>query len=293
MINFWQHAKNIYGLLKEAWCCDCLSSHHANLHLQYRASPEVELEVDFVFSQDSTLNEKGPWNYRRTQIKRIDSNVQPNLTTSIVVPVPAHPNKAVHNLALRPSLKTSSSMSKKGVKWEAPSLSERAHSDSAPSRHTTGIMDMCRIFAAESGCTTYGCLMGTDCQYSMHPLMGQTPQRSKVEGVVSLERLLGKGSTIRLSRRERYAIALTIASSHLQLHDSPWLGPQWSKKDVLFDRKNDTLVDNKPYISCSFCSKPTDDGSVYIVADHGMSTLGMYISLNLLLSRNICATAYH
>ncbi|KAF4461078.1 hypothetical protein FALBO_12124 [Fusarium albosuccineum] len=33
---------------------------------------------------------------------------------------------------------------------------------------------------------------------------------------------------------DRYLIAITVASSFLQLHTTPWLNPQWSKNEILF-----------------------------------------------------------
>ena len=48
---------------------------------------------------------------------------------------------------------------------------------------------------------------------------------------VTLETLL---TATTLTRRERYKIAATLASAFLQLHATPWLRKDWSKKDILF-----------------------------------------------------------
>ncbi|KAI9766749.1 MAG: hypothetical protein M1839_004780 [Geoglossum umbratile] len=58
-----------------------------------------------------------------------------------------------------------------------------------------------------------------------------------------------------MSRLQRYFIALTIASAHLQLHFSPWISSYWTKKDILFLRGGDdpnTILINQPYISRGF-----------------------------------------
>lgn len=37
-----------------------------------------------------------------------------------------------------------------------------------------------------------------------------------------------------LTNEERYILSVTLASSFLQLHKTPWLGDLWSKNDVFF-----------------------------------------------------------
>lgn len=68
----------------------------------------------------------------------------------------------------------------------------------------------------------------------------------------------GKNRPIDLSRRQRYKIALILASSYVQLHPTPWLKSKWSKKDILFLYDNEdleTICIEQPYISRSLCRK--------------------------------------
>ena len=123
----------------------------------------------------------------------------------------------------------------------------------------------------------FGCLKDVDHQYSIYPLSDSGIEDAFLE-TITLRELLSKTSPIRLTRRQRYSIALTIASSHLQLHDSPWLGPQWSKDDILFHGKNGNLIlTDQPYTSRDFLSTPSHTPSSYLLADHGMSTLGILL----------------
>jgi hypothetical protein len=50
----------------------------------------------------------------------------------------------------------------------------------------------------------------------------------------------------KLTRKERLQLALTLASSVLQLHKTQWLGERWGKNDILF------LGGNVPYVSRTF-----------------------------------------
>jgi hypothetical protein len=59
--------------------------------------------------------------------------------------------------------------------------------------------------------------------------------------VVTLEDLLDRppvigGRRAKLSKKERYSLALTLASSVLYLNSTPWLIDQWAAKDIHFHR---------------------------------------------------------
>jgi hypothetical protein len=53
----------------------------------------------------------------------------------------------------------------------------------------------------------------------------------------------------RLSRRERYVLAVELTSSLLQLHATPWLDEFWSKRDILFIESNGSTLTSQPYVS--------------------------------------------
>ena len=68
-----------------------------------------------------------------------------------------------------------------------------------------------------------------------------------------------------LSRKDRLRIAVTLASSILELDGTLWLKPTWSSKDILFHEKTNQASDPQysyPYISWKLCR--TDEN----VADH-------------------------
>lgn len=74
---------------------------------------------------------------------------------------------------------------------------------------------------------------------------------------VTLDELLNKppllnGRPAKLSKKERYSLAVTLASSTLQLNATPWFPDQWSGKDVLFYRTvaGPRLIDiDHPYVA--------------------------------------------
>lgn len=69
--------------------------------------------------------------------------------------------------------------------------------------------------------------------------MSSAPKYSS--DVISLEQLLDRppmveGRLSRLSKRERYRLAVTLASSTLQLSATPWFKDQWCAQDIVFYR---------------------------------------------------------
>jgi hypothetical protein len=83
------------------------------------------------------------------------------------------------------------------------------------------------------------------------------PEKQVPKEVVTLDDLfnhppLVNGRPAKLSKKERYALAVTLASSTLQLASTPWFPDQWSARDICFHRTSTTprLVDvNHPYVT--------------------------------------------
>lgn len=100
----------------------------------------------------------------------------------------------------------------------------------------------------------------------------------------SLEHLLSSSQKsspgFRLSRRDRLYIAVTLASSVLQLDGTRWLKQQWGSGDILFTRKHDgspaspKLDYAHPYVSWKVIS---DDTSQYLLTDNTSTLTGHII----------------
>ncbi|PMD14530.1 hypothetical protein NA56DRAFT_693937 [Hyaloscypha hepaticicola] len=117
---------------------------------------------------------------------------------------------------------------------------------------TPKIINLCsKIAECSSDLSRYGYLEGEARQYLVEPIccMNKKPQK-----YITLETLLSKSSQIHLTRRQRFLIALILASSHVQLHPTPWLKSKWTKKDILFlyDPQDPTKIGtDQPFISRS------------------------------------------
>lgn len=96
-----------------------------------------------------------------------------------------------------------------------------------------------------------------------YPVDASAEKRAAPSGFVTLEELLNpplgvNGRPMKLSKKERYSLALTLASTTLQLNATPWFPDQWASKDILFARTQmgSRLVDiDHPYVAPSQLAK--------------------------------------
>lgn len=149
-----------------------------------------------------------------------------------------------------------------------------------PTVEPSEITNLCSAIArhnSEQACL--GCLVDDEHRYSVLPLLKQQNCSDQRE-FISLETILGDTSGVRLTRRVRYLTALTLASSYLQLHSTPWLGTQLSKGDILFLRESfryDGIITGDPYISCQFQYHPKHDPSNERFNNRPFLTLGIML----------------
>jgi len=73
--------------------------------------------------------------------------------------------------------------------------------------------------------------------------------------LISLESLLASQTRSKLSRKQRYKLAVVLSSSILQFQTTPWLTEQLEKKNIFFYRNGSEIVADQPFIRHSFSSK--------------------------------------
>lgn len=149
--------------------------------------------------------------------------------------------------------------------------------DPEPSSMTQQISNLCAsLKSPKSSCCGY--LSVDDCKYYVYTVSRRT---ANVVPSISLDQILRREVQPVPKRSQRYALSLSIASSFIQLLDSPWL-PSASirKADIHFlgdlDNPNIFLID-QPHINPDFtltrpeapaAAKPTSPISVTEALDH-------------------------
>jgi hypothetical protein len=85
------------------------------------------------------------------------------------------------------------------------------------------------------------------------------PEQRVAADEVTLSEILHRGHKPRLKRAQRFQIALKVASSHLQLHSTPWARKQWESVDVRFPQTSadgSSILLDRPFVSASFGTPP-------------------------------------
>jgi hypothetical protein len=141
-----------------------------------------------------------------------------------------------------------------------------------PSLHTDGLCKACASSSAHDTCL--GTLTCNEKEYDVYPAVesvAMSPNRSLADAL---------SPTHRLGRVQRYGIALTLASSHLQLHGSSWVNQTWTCEDVLFPISSDNstmTLHGEPYIIANMQSPDPANGSLPQQKDRSFSTLGIVL----------------
>ena len=232
--KFWRHAAILHALIDEAWCCQCRHLHRVQLLLHRVTSTEhIEFGIGFLYALTLTSGSL-PWIWKSTNAQHIDDVAQDGSLT-LNVPqssalLPSNPSKILKTSMQGPSHQRLPNRAKVTF---ITSSSFPAQDSNTGLRDSLVIKDLCSSIArCDSSKDSLGLLKGDNESYELK----QGHLHQEANDSVTLEELLNGNSDVKLDRRQRYTIAFTLASSHLQLYPSPWLLSHWSKKDIIFFR---------------------------------------------------------
>jgi len=177
------------------------------------------------------------------------------------------------------STETLPSYTKNSVTWGSDSTPTLSKSSTLIEPAGDELNNLCeKIANCKPADTCLGVLKGEEYDYTLSPLLQEQGTRPEEQETISLGSILRKESGIKLSRRQRYHIALTLASSHLQLHKTPWLESGWSKDVILFlpDPTNPEQINlDQPFIARDFVPSGKKRGT--LTADNSCPNLGIML----------------
>ncbi|XP_014550404.1 hypothetical protein COCVIDRAFT_115546 [Bipolaris victoriae FI3] len=110
-------------------------------------------------------------------------------------------------------------------------------------------VQLCRRLGDEECEACMGIVSHDDEAFHLHPVNQKNNQPGN--GPITLDRILSQDFEDPFSRRQRYQIALLVASSVAQLQSTPWLRTGLCKEDVIFlpfQENNELLPYGKPFI---------------------------------------------
>jgi len=186
------------------------------------------------------------------------------------------------------SAKDRHSISKQGLSHQAPS-------HQAPS-NLEQIKNICHVMQRLSNIMSPQNCLGYLCEDGLQPLGVYLSRSARAaydsQEVISLADLLSRKNAAQdqclvtpgnlLSRADRLSLALTIASSVLQLYQTPWLREKWDKHDILIKDCDKGPYQEEIYVSGTFSSSTvkemTEKPSVFSpVRNEALFALGIVL----------------
>ncbi|KAF9694879.1 hypothetical protein EKO04_007140 [Ascochyta lentis] len=234
------YARNVHTSL--CWSCSCKNSHRTSLQLEPRGNlyasgmkTLIPRKTCFTVSFSSlSADTEVPWTWQAAEI-----NIEEDDTSLTPMPSP------------KPRMT-------KSVSFSSPPPYSLSDPIADPSQSLQEVKDLCA--SIQQLPTTTSCIgLSLDAKKKLRGVysVDVAGKLSPPWDLVSLEDLLGRRPTVsgrrtKLSKKERYSLALTLASSVLYLNSTPWLTNQWGARDIRFHQSStvsDLLDIEHPYLA--------------------------------------------
>jgi hypothetical protein len=232
----WKKSDHLFKALQQAWQCSCQQYHFANLRLEHRILPEINFEIILMSVAPSQMNPT--WSRRELQCGQMISCSfgQKLLKRSVSPQLSPCPPNCTPVLELSPK---STTQKKVVFATPAPTL---------PNIELDTLVDpsvnLCQLLFDGECDKCMGIIGHNDEKYHLHPFT----KRKQLDdgGALTLDDILSNNFEAHFTRRQRYSVALLLASSVAQLQSTAWLRNDLKKEDVLFFQCEDNHY-NVPY----------------------------------------------
>ncbi|KAH8690916.1 hypothetical protein BGW36DRAFT_364465 [Talaromyces proteolyticus] len=242
-------AHGFYSALRSGWKCSC--------HVDHTVSLRLEPRMDDIPSDDDDESEEG---YMRDPFHVVFryGHHPPKGPNS---PTPTTQPWNWEEADVQITIKNQSSMasySKDCRKVRFANQAKKAVKAALdPNPNLQPIQDLCAaistlqkpqgdvcfsLLASEYAKQKYGILI--------YPL--KEPRSDTESWSISSLRSVLEEPESRFARRDRLQLAITLASSVLQLHETPWLDEDWGNDNIFFIRTLDKTIYDHPFVSRHF-----------------------------------------
>lgn len=292
----WKKSDHLFRAIQQAWQCTCHQHHFANLRLEHRTTAAKHKGESFSNIQhDIVLMHIGPTVRRTTwtckaihcgdgkcncrtpaYITDLHSRIESlplASTTQSTVSTTVIPIGSVKSCVQLPARTLTShgklaKSAKKQVVFDTTTIPPAVQIIEP----TQASLKLCQTLENDAGDQCMGVISHNNETYHLHP---KSAQNVNVSNTSTLDHILSGKYGGFLTRRQRYGIALLLASSVAQLQFTPWLASGLSKDKVYFFRDtNDEVTHNEPYIRQGFENSST---SGVISKDSDFSSLGIIL----------------
>ncbi|KAJ8118279.1 hypothetical protein OPT61_g723 [Boeremia exigua] len=248
------YAKSLHTSL--CWSCACKDTHRTSLQLELRGNlyasgksmSNVQRTCFKVSFSSLAAGADASWKWQAAEI-----NVDEEEDDAGLMPASS----------LKPRMK-------KSVSFGSPPPYSVSDPGVDTTRSLQEVKDICAsIQQLQSPNSCIGLSLDTKKRLRGVYTIDTAEKPSPVSDMISLDDLLARrpavdGKRIKLSKRERYSLALTLASSVLYLNSTPWLTSQWASKHIRFHQAStapNSVDINHPYLT-PLAVEPLDDLAV-------------------------------
>ncbi|KAF2016662.1 hypothetical protein BU24DRAFT_423039 [Aaosphaeria arxii CBS 175.79] len=241
-------AHGFYSALRSGWKCPCHANHSVSLRLETRMD-DVASDDDSEDSDDESMRDPFHVLFRYSHLHAASP-------TSPGSPKPWTWEEADVRIVEKQSVPTpaASGPGPKGVRFASQARNAvKAALD--PNSNMKPIQDLCAAICTLQQPQREVCLelLATEIakqKYGVHIYPEKDPpQNPEAWTVKSLRHVLQDS---KFTRHDRLRLAVTLASSVLQLHETPWLDDNWSKDQIFFIKRSDKTIYDHPFVSQHF-----------------------------------------
>jgi hypothetical protein len=234
------NASSFHSALTTGWNCPCRANHGVNLRLEARMeSLGDDSDSDVLFCYDHYPTSKvpttktDPWTWEEADV-RIEHNPPQN-------PPPS-------------TSSTPSTQPTRSVQFAQSKMQSAVHAALTPHPNLQPIKDLCSAIRTLQNPQRDVCfsLLAHEIafqKYGVHIYPCKRLPAADDMASWSISSLRSVLDDAAFARQDRLKLAVTLASSCLQLHETPWLGASWGKDNIFFVKRPGKVLYDQPFVA--------------------------------------------
>jgi len=213
----WEKSDLLFKAIQGAWRCSCQDTHTANLRLEHRTTciPNLCFELILMYFTSRSHSNTIPWTWQEVYCAQSKSSAPSQ--------APSTPLVSMSNC---PAWLTASAIA-------APAQPPGSHTQAIHLQtFSTSAIKLCHSLAQQGAGDCIGSISQDEEIFHLHRACQQVQPHSTQS--CTLAEVLRSDLRYTFALRQRYSVALLLASSVAQLSFTPWLRTGLSKEDVMF-----------------------------------------------------------
>jgi hypothetical protein len=249
-----ERAESFYSALRSGWNCPCQAHHTVSLRLEARMDDASSDDDD-----DDDDNENG---HKMRDPFHVLFHYNDHHPTTVVPANAIRPwcweeadVRVEYEQEHHAATVAGSDQTSKSVRFAKQNMKKVVKAALEPRPNLQPIKDLCATICELQKPQRDVCfsLLASEIakqRYGVHIYpTKQKPPDTDTWSISSLRTLLDDSG---FARRDRLKLAVTLASSVLQLHETPWLDQSWGKDSIFFVKRPGMAVYDQPFVSQHF-----------------------------------------